>query len=298
MSLHARLGVDRFFRQATWLEEVADPLQKTVRGMFTGSGSAGISIRNFLNGVWLGHPLHAALSDLPVGLFTGAVIFDVLGLVTTDQRMERPARWCVGLGTVGALATAVAGVADYSEVESPQRREATAHALINGLGTLAFGSSLFLRFRGFWKAAIPFSTLGYALILVGSDLGGRLVFNLGTLVSREAFSSPPEKFTQVLAVTELQEGKLKRVEANGMAILLAKVDGRTYALGDTCTHWGCSLAEGKLSGETVECPCHGSRYDLRDGAVLQGPASEPELSFDVHEHAGQIEVRLSPRSSR
>jgi len=298
MSIHARLGVDQFFRQATWLDEIGDPLQKTVRGVFTGFGPAGISIRNFLNGVWLGHPLHAALSDLPVGLFTGSVIFDVLGLVTTDRRLKGPATWCVGLGTVGALAAAVAGVADYSEVESPQRREATAHALINVIGTLAFGSSLYLRFRGFWKAAIPFSTLGYALILVGSDLGGRLVFNLGTLVSREAFSSPPEKFTQVLAVTELEEGKLKRVEANGMAIVLAQVDSQLYAIGDTCTHWGCSLAGGKLSGTTVECPCHGSRYDLRDGAVLQGPASEPELSFDVRKHAGQVEVRLSPGSSR
>jgi nitrite reductase/ring-hydroxylating ferredoxin subunit/uncharacterized membrane protein len=298
MSMHARLGVDRFFRQATWLDEIADPLQKTVRGMFTGSGPAGFTIRNFLNGVWLGHPLHAALSALPVGLFTGAVIFDVLGLVTADQRLKRPAKWCVGMGTVGALAAAVAGVADYSEVESPQRREATAHALVNIAGTLAFGLSLFLRFRGFWKAAIPFSTLGYALILVGSDLGGRLVFNLGTLVSREAFSSPPETFTQVLAVTELAEGKLKRVEANGMAILLAQADGQLYAIGDTCTHWGCSLAEGKLSGTTVECPCHGSRYDLRDGAVIQGPASEPELSFDVRKHAGQVEVRLSPGSGR
>ena len=298
MSIHARLGVDQFFRQATWLDAIGDPLQKTVRGVFTGFGPAGISIRNFLNGVWLGHPLHAALSDLPVGLFTGSVIFDVLGLVTTDRRLKGPATWCVGLGTVGALAAAVAGVADYSEVESPQRREATAHALINVIGTLAFGSSLYLRFRGFWKAAIPFSTLGYALILVGSDLGGRLVFNLGTLVSREAFSSPPEKFTQVLAVTELEEGKLKRVEANGMAIVLAQVDSQLYAIGDTCTHWGCSLAGGKLSGTTVECPCHGSRYDLRDGAVLQGPASEPELSFDVRKHAGQVEVRLSPGSSR
>src|ERR1035437_362716 len=139
MSVHARLGVDRCIRQATWLEEIADPLQKTVRGMFTGSGPAGISIRNFLNGVWLGHPLHASLSGLPVGLFTGAVILDGLGVVTADQRLERPAKWCVGMGTVGALAAAVAGVADFSEIESPQRREATAHALVNIAGTLAFG---------------------------------------------------------------------------------------------------------------------------------------------------------------
>jgi hypothetical protein len=121
----------------------------------------------------------------------------------------------VGMGIVGALAAALAGMADYSEVESPQRREATAHALVNIAGTLAVGFSLLLRFRGSWKLAIPFSTVGYALIVVGSDLGGRLVFNLGTLVSREAFSSPPEKFTQVLAVAEMEEGRLKKVDAKG-----------------------------------------------------------------------------------
>jgi nitrite reductase/ring-hydroxylating ferredoxin subunit len=83
-----------------------------------------------------------------------------------------------------------------------------------------------------------------------------------------------------------------------MAILLARVDGRIFAIGDTCTHLGCSLAEGKLHEQGVECPCHGSRFSLRDGAVLQGPASQPELTFEVRERAGQIEVRLSPDSAR
>ena len=80
----------------------------------------------------------------------------------------------------------------------------------------------------------------------------------------------------------------------GMDVLLTRVDGQVYAIGDACTHWGCSLAEGHLEGKAIQCHCHGSTFNLADGSVVRGPATAPEPTFDIREQNGQIEVRMRP----
>jgi nitrite reductase/ring-hydroxylating ferredoxin subunit len=69
--------------------------------------------------------------------------------------------------------------------------------------------------------------------------------------------------------------------------------GGVRALHDRCSHRGCSLAEGTLDGDVIECGCHGSRFSLADGAIQRGPATVAQPSFEVREQAGQIEVRLA-----
>ena len=59
---------------------------------------------------------------------------------------------------------------------------------------------------------------------------------------------------------------------------IASALGHLYAFDDTCTHKGCSLANGELDGTTVTCPCHGSQFDVTSGAVLRGPAQRPVRS--------------------
>ena len=78
-------------------------------------------------------------------------------------------------------------------------------------------------------------------------------------------------------------------------VLLLRTGDRVYALHDRCSHRGCSLSEGEIDGDHVVCACHGSRFDLRDGAVHRGPATSPQPAFQVRERDGRIEVRrLSP----
>src|SRR5438309_1298354 len=65
----------------------------------------------------------------------------------------------------------------------------------------------------------------------------------------------------------------------------------TPALGVGCAHEGCSLSEGKIVGETIECGCDGARYRLHDGLVVRGPAVFDQPHFEVREAGGKIEVR-------
>jgi nitrite reductase/ring-hydroxylating ferredoxin subunit len=70
-------------------------------------------------------------------------------------------------------------------------------------------------------------------------------------------------------------GRMRVFEVAGGNVNVASVNGHVYAFDDTCTHTGCSLAEGTLDGTTVTCGCHGSQFDVTSGAVLRGPAKRP-----------------------
>jgi nitrite reductase/ring-hydroxylating ferredoxin subunit len=78
-------------------------------------------------------------------------------------------------------------------------------------------------------------------------------------------------------------------------VSVARIGGKLYAFSDLCTHEGCQLSAGKLTGTTLMCPCHGSQFDVATGAVLRGPAKRPLTTFEVREQGGEIEVRLAPR---
>jgi 3-phenylpropionate/trans-cinnamate dioxygenase ferredoxin subunit len=77
---------------------------------------------------------------------------------------------------------------------------------------------------------------------------------------------------------DIQEGEMRVVDVAGTKVTLTRIEGRLHAFDDTCTHAGCSLADGELEGKVVTCPCHGSRFDVTSGAVLNGPARRPVRS--------------------
>ena len=70
-------------------------------------------------------------------------------------------------------------------------------------------------------------------------------------------------------------GQMLKVDVKGVPVAIANVGGSLRAFDDTCTHRRCSLSEGRLAGPTVMCPCHMSRFDLRFGDPIDGPADEP-----------------------
>jgi nitrite reductase/ring-hydroxylating ferredoxin subunit len=83
------------------------------------------------------------------------------------------------------------------------------------------------------------------------------------------------------SVKELEYAPMKGVVVDGKEILIAKTGTKIFAIGNTCTHRGCKLSGGKLEGETVRCPCHGSVFNVRTGEVMKGPAKSPEPSYTV-----------------
>jgi len=96
----------------------------------------------------------------------------------------------------------------------------------------------------------------------------------------------------VASLDELEGRELAAFDVTGSRIAIAKTADSYYAFGDTCTHEGCSLADGKLEGTTVTCPCHGSQFNVTSGEVLRGPAREPVRSYRVRleDDALQVEV--------
>ena len=98
--------------------------------------------------------------------------------------------------------------------------------------------------------------------------------------------------SMIASTKALAPGKMMGVEANGKAILLANVKGEYFAMGNICTHMGCTISDGTLRGNRVQCPCHGSTFDITTGAVVRGPAALPEPSYKLRIDGEQIFVSL------
>jgi nitrite reductase/ring-hydroxylating ferredoxin subunit len=96
----------------------------------------------------------------------------------------------------------------------------------------------------------------------------------------------------VAALDQLGNRELAAFDVSGDRVAIATVGDAFYAFGDTCTHLGCSLADGNLEGTTVTCPCHGSQFDVTTGEVVRGPAREPVASYPVRLEAGALRVEV------
>jgi nitrite reductase/ring-hydroxylating ferredoxin subunit len=82
-------------------------------------------------------------------------------------------------------------------------------------------------------------------------------------------------------VSEVAAGQLLGIDVDGTRVAVANVGGRLFAIGDRCTHRGCSLSEGELEGTVVTCPCHGGQFDVTSGKVVGAPPREATPTFDV-----------------
>jgi nitrite reductase/ring-hydroxylating ferredoxin subunit/uncharacterized membrane protein len=283
-------------KKQNWLEPIADRLQPTVAAALGVDGPIGPRVANILHGTWLGHPLHVVLTDVPIGSWTAAAVLDALEEKTGSRAMGQGADAAIALGLVGAAAAGITGLADWSKIGGGQpRRIGLAHGLLNATATACYVTSLCLRRTHSRRAGRRFALLGLIVSSVAAYLGGHLVFKEKIGVDHTADYSPPEDFVSVLAEVELLENQLRRVDANGMPVLLVRSGQRIYAIAETCAHLGGPLSEGKLEDATVRCPWHGSRFSLEDGRVLEGPSVHAQPVLEVRVRDGQIEVRRSDR---
>ncbi len=96
----------------------------------------------------------------------------------------------------------------------------------------------------------------------------------------------------VASEAEFEEGSIKYFEVEGREIAVAKTGGELYAFDDVCTHAGCSLSEGELSGTTIICPCHRGVFDITSGEVLEGPPPDPIDTYPVEVSGGEVFITL------
>ena len=279
-----------------WLEPIADRLQSKIGAALDDDGSIGPTIGNILHGTWLGHPLHAVLTDVPIGSWAAAAVFDALEKTTGSRAIGRTADTAITVGLIGATAAAVTGLADWSRVgRGRPQRIGLVHGLLNITATACYITSLCLRRMRSRQAGRQFAMVGFVVSNLSAYLGGHLVYNEKIGVDYTAGFSPPEDFVPVLAETELSDNELRRVDAEGMPVLVVRRGMRIYAIAETCSHRGGPLSEGKLQDTTVQCPWHGSCYSLEDGRVVNGPSVHPQPVLEVRVRDGQIEVRKSNR---
>jgi nitrite reductase/ring-hydroxylating ferredoxin subunit/uncharacterized membrane protein len=286
--------VNRFIDSQRWLEPVADVLQKVIAWIYKGLGGPGHSLKTFLHGTWLGHPLHPVLTDIPIGAWTIAVVFDLAYLIERSHGWVSAADVTIFIGLIGAIGAAVTGYTDWGATFDRERRVGIAHGLLNTLVILLYLVSFILRVAGGSRGlAIVLAYAGYLLVLAAAFLGGDLVFAIGTGVNHHAWQEVPTKFTKVLLEGQLVDGMLVKGMAGDTPILLYKRGDRVCAISETCSHAGGPLSEGELHGNLVQCPWHASRFDLCTGQVKGGPATISQVRYETRIQNGQIEVRRS-----
>jgi nitrite reductase/ring-hydroxylating ferredoxin subunit/uncharacterized membrane protein len=262
------------------LDVIAEPVQEAVNAVPQ-------SVRNVLDGVWFGNPLHPALTDVPLGSWTAALVLDLAGSEAADSALA--------VGILGAVPTALTGLNDWSHLKDDERRIGTVHALLNTMGLALNIASLAARRDGHRRLGRVLSGIAYAGTAFSAHLGGHLSFGLGVRVNRTAFESPRERYARVCDESELNGGKLVGVELEGESVVVSRSDesGEVCAIAATCSHMGGPLADGDREGDVVVCPWHGSRFDLCSGEVRGGPAVYPQPRYEARVRAGKVEIRTA-----
>jgi nitrite reductase/ring-hydroxylating ferredoxin subunit/uncharacterized membrane protein len=278
---------------------VDERIQKRIdAALYAGGRPSAQKIRNFLNGTWLGEPLHVVLKDVPIGAWTVAMFFDVFDSIGNTREFALAAEASRAIGILGAVGAAATGLTDWSDVDPPARKMGLLHGVLNVGATALFTTSLLLRRNKTRATGRVAAALGYALMTYSAHLGGKMVYKHRVGVDRTDGLVFPEDFTSVLSASELADGRPTRAMHNGVPILLVRRGQRLFAMAETCSHFSGPLSEGKLLDGSIECPYHASRFALEDGRVINGPAVHPQPCLEVRIREGQIEIRKPPLGTR
>ncbi len=253
-------------------------------------------LKSVLNGTWFGHPLHPVITDVPITAWMLTALFDVIWLIspTHNTWAAYGAFVAVIVGLLGALGAIVTGFTDWSDTYGPERRVGLNHSIFNASATILYLVSFLLRLMagpGDGVAAAMLGFVGLVCVLYAGYLGGEMVFTKGTGVNHTAREAASEDYEAVLPLEKGEENTLYRVTVSGVPVVLLRQGEQVYAISATCPHAGGPLDEGSLQGDVVECPWHGSRFCMRDGRVLTGPATVNAPRYDVRVRNGQVEVK-------
>lgn len=272
-----------------WLDAVGQPLSQKIHALFKGAGRGGQVVKNALHGVWLGHPLHPVVTDVPIGAWTTALALDARGALTGNAGYARAADFALAVGLAGATAAAVTGLNDWSETGGRSRRIGLLHGLLNVSATALMATAYCLRRQEARAAGRAVGVAGYGIAVAAAYLGGDLVYRERLGVTH-AVIEEPEQFTRVLESAALPDHSMRKATIEDASFLIVRQGQRLCALAHPCAHLGGPLSQGTLKDGSVVCPWHGSEFALDDGHVLNGPATEPQPCFEVRERGGWIEV--------
>jgi nitrite reductase/ring-hydroxylating ferredoxin subunit/uncharacterized membrane protein len=255
-----------------------------------------------------GHPIHAILVAFPIAFLYGAPAFDIAG-----RLMNWSGGWSTGAYlSVSAIFTglvaAVPGIIDYLRVVPPNssaKSRATQHMLINSSALIAFAISWAFRDRSTLEPGLGtllFEAAGAGLVTWGGFLGGTLVYRNQIGVDHryakagkwkeQAIEGPASGVIAVAKEGDLEVDQMKLIRVGKKRLVLARTEQGYVAFDDRCSHKGGSLADGVMICGTVQCPWHGSQFDVRNGEVKAGPADKPIASYQVEIKDGNVCLTL------
>jgi nitrite reductase/ring-hydroxylating ferredoxin subunit/uncharacterized membrane protein len=243
------------------------------------------------------------LVAFPIGLWIGSFAFDVAALAKADPSLAAAGFYAVIGGCAGAVLAAIAGAADLFGVvpsRSSAKNRGYIHALLN-VGALVLFIIVAARRGG--PGAMPdgfsilLSAISVILILCSGWLGGTLVYrNQIGVDHRYANAGQWRERTlkgwdqPVCNQSELADGQMVLAEVKGLKVVVGRCPEGMFAFSNHCTHKGGPLSDGALVGCTVQCPWHGSQFDIRSGHVVAGPARSSIETYPVEVRGGEVFV--------
>jgi nitrite reductase/ring-hydroxylating ferredoxin subunit/uncharacterized membrane protein len=255
-----------------------------------------------------GHPIHPALIPFPFAFLTGAFVFDAAGRLA-----DRPGLWTTGshlaiAGVVAALVAAIPGLVDYLYTVPPRstaKRRATKHLLVNLLAVALVAGAWIARrdmVDGPNTLVLGLELAALALLTAGGWMGGTLVNRNQIGVDhryaaagkwKDATVVPrPNEPVVVAKADELKVDQMKLLRVGDKRIVLARTEHGYVAFDDRCPHRGGSLAGGSMMCGTVQCPWHGSQFDVRTGAVKAGPTDGGIETYGVEQRGDDVMIVL------
>ncbi|WP_026817900.1 Rieske 2Fe-2S domain-containing protein [Arthrobacter castelli] len=272
--------------KASWL----DPAIKTVNRIVK-KAVPQRDVRDLLHGVPLGHPLHPAVVQLPLGAWASASILDLF------PGNEKTSTLLVGTGIAGVMPAAASGLIDWSKAGRGAQRTGLVHAAVNAAATSFYWVSLIQRCTGHHRAGKVFSAIGFATASASGFLGGHVAYRQGVGMSRviDIAGQVPSGWQRVTTLDSLSDGQLAKGLVGETPLVLLRRGQTVHALVDTCSHLGGPLNEGKMIDDgdpCVECPWHKSVFSMRTGGVVHGPATAPQPRFETRIVEGTVEARL------
>ncbi|NYF56307.1 Rieske 2Fe-2S domain-containing protein [Micromonospora purpureochromogenes] len=269
------------------LDPVGDRLQRAVQSTLRGQ-----RVRDLLHGVWLGHPLHPAMVQVPVGAWISAAVLDLL----PGQR--RAATTLIGLGTVSALPAAVAGLNDWAALARDQRRVGLVHAASNSVALVFYAGSLAARMRGRHGMGRALAYLGLSAASAGAYIGGHLAYKQGAQVSQSIseLHRMTDEWKAIADLATLPQRELITREVDDVSVILYRHGDDVTVMLERCPHQSGPLGEGdvqEIGGHTcVVCPWHGSAFRLNGGEVVHGPAANDQQLLPTRVVDGILQTKL------
>lgn len=248
------------------------------------------------------HPIHPILVGFPIAFYIGTLLFDALAVFYNNLEYGVTGKYIHIAAIIGAVLAAVPGVIDFLFVippDSSAKKRGAQHGLINTTVLVIFAIALFLKYRENISPYIIliFELIGVALTFVAGWMGGTLVYRnqigvdiryAGAGKWKELYINETTGPLEVCTIDELQVDQMKLIHIKDKRIVIARTDHGYFAFDDHCSHRGGSLAGGAMICGTVQCPWHGSQFDVKTGEVKAGPAKEKINTYILKEAEGKV----------